>query len=392
VLEDKNPYVAKRAIWLLPHLGPKGIAKLNGFMESKDEADRLIAFRAVRRTDGKVDALPYAKKLAKDPSAAVRAEAAQEMRYRKFEDAKDVLVEVAKSYDGSDRSYLFSIGAGAGQNTAQLWNALSEAMKPGEPSKWSDTFARLTWRLMPEAAVPALKTRAVDASLTEDQRRLAVDTIAFIKSQKAVDAMLDLAAEGSAAKDAARWWLTNRSEGEWSSMGVKAEMQKRGQIEKPVEIVEVTVPPKPASTKFTTADVLALKGDAAKGKATAARCVMCHKIDGQGSEHGPDLKGFAGRQPPEVIARAIVDPSAEIALGFEGTAIRTKSKKWIDGLVIADGDPVTIRATGGLIQKVPKKQIAERKQLDRSLMLNADQLGLTAQDVADVIEWMKTYK
>ena len=79
-------------------------------------------------------------------------------------------------------------------------------------------------------------------------------------------------------------------------------------------------------------------------------------------------------------------------MGFEGTAIRTKSKKWIDGLVIADGDPVTIRATGGLIQKVPKKQIAERKQLDRSLMLNADQLGLTAQDVADIIEWMKTYK
>jgi hypothetical protein len=29
--------------------------------------------------------------------------------------------------------------------------------------------------------------------------------------------------------------------------------------------------------------------------------------------------------------------------------------------------------------------------MDRSLMLSADQLGMTAQDVADVIEWMKTY-
>ena len=29
--------------------------------------------------------------------------------------------------------------------------------------------------------------------------------------------------------------------------------------------------------------------------------------------------------------------------------------------------------------------------MDRSLMLNADQLGMTAQDVADIIEWMKTY-
>jgi len=32
-----------------------------------------------------------------------------------------------------------------------------------------------------------------------------------------------------------------------------------------------------------------------------------------------------------------------------------------------------------------------RKDLDRSLMLNADQLGMSAQDVADVVEWMKTY-
>jgi putative heme-binding domain-containing protein len=140
------------------------------------------------------------------------------------------------------------------------------------------------------------------------------------------------------------------------------------------------------------ADVLALKGDAARGKLAAARCVMCHKVDGQGVEHGPDLKGFGSRQPADVVARAIVDPSAEIALGFEGVAIRTKGNKWIDGLIVADGNPVTIRSTGGLVQKVAKKDIAERKQMDRSLMLNADQLGLTAQDVADIVEWMKAYK
>jgi hypothetical protein len=29
--------------------------------------------------------------------------------------------------------------------------------------------------------------------------------------------------------------------------------------------------------------------------------------------------------------------------------------------------------------------------MDRSLMLGADQLGMSAQDVADVVEWMKAY-
>ena len=118
---------------------------------------------------------------------------------------------------------------------------------------------------------------------------------------------------------------------------------------------------------------------------------MCHKIDQAGPDYGPALKGFASRQPPEVVARSIVDPSFDISHGFEGTAINLKDGKWIDGHIIADGDPVVIIATGGIIQRVPKNQIASRKNMDRSLMLGADQLGMSAQDVADVVEWLKTY-
>ena len=43
------------------------------------------------------------------------------------------------------------------------------------------------------------------------------------------------------------------------------------------------------------------------------------------------------------------------------------------------------------IQSVPKGQIAHRNKMDRSLMLGADQLGMTAQDVADIVEWMRNY-
>jgi putative heme-binding domain-containing protein len=155
--------------------------------------------------------------------------------------------------------------------------------------------------------------------------------------------------------------------------------------------VEVKIPEKPESLKFAVADVLALKGDAERGKLAANRCIMCHKIDSAGPDYGPELKGFGSRQPPEVIAKSLIDPSADIAHGYEGTAIQLKDGKWIDGQIIADGDPIVIRSTGGFSQKVPKNQVASRKPLDRSLMLGADQLGLGAQDIADIIEWMKTY-
>jgi putative heme-binding domain-containing protein len=245
---------------------------------------------------------------------------------------------------------------------------------------------------MPEAAIPSLKARAAAVGLDEGaQRKFSVDSLAFIKSKASAEALMDLAAQGSPARDQAVWWLVNRSEGEWASLNLKPELEKRGLLEKPVALVEVTAPEKPKSTQFTVAEVMALKGDAARGKVAAARCIMCHKIGGAGPDYGPDLKGFGSRQPPEVVARGIVDPSFDISHGFEGSAIQLKDGKWIDGRIISDGDPVVISSTGGFTQKVPKKQIALRKNMDRSLMLNADQLGMSAQDAADVVEWMKTY-
>ena len=391
VLEDSNSFIASRAVWLLPYLGEKGRAKLDALVASDDAAIRLTAFRAIRRTDGKIDDLPYALKLSNDPSPELRAESAQAMRNRSFEEARDVLVNVATQYDGKDRAYLECLGIGAGHHTEALWQAVGERMKPGAAAQWSDTFARLTWRLMPEAAVASLKTRAAAANLSEGQRKLAVDSIAFIKSKASADALMDLAVEGSPVRDQSLWWLGNRREGEWASLDLGPDLAKRGLVDKAVPLVEITVPEKPQSTKFSVADVMALKGDAARGKVAAGRCVMCHKVDKAGNDHGPELKGFGSRQPPEVVARSMVEPSFDISHGFEGTAINLKDGKWIDGRVIADGNPVVINSTGGISQRVPKDQIALQKKMDRSLMLSADQLGMTAQDVADVVEWLKTY-
>ncbi len=391
VLKDSNPYIAARAIWLLPYLGESGKTMLDSLVADEDSFTRLTAFRAIRRTDGKIDALPYALKLSTDSAAEVRAEAASAVRYLPFEQARQVLINVAKGYDGGDRSYLEILGLGAGHHTEALWAALMEEMKPGPPTGWSDTFANLTWRLKPVAAIPGLKVRASDAKLSGAQRRQAMDSIAFIHSPAAAEALMDLASQESDLKASILWWLVNRAEGEWSEMNLKPELEKRELVAKPTGLVQMIVPAKPGTHHYEVAEVLALKGDAAKGRIAAGRCVMCHQIDQIGVEYGPTLMGFGSRQPPEVIAKSLIDPSADISHGFDGSSLKLIDGKWIDGQIIADGDPVIIRSTGGVTQKVPANQIAERHKMDRSLMLSADQLGLTAQEVADIIEWMKTY-
>jgi len=87
---------------------------------------------------------------------------------------------------------------------------------------------------------------------------------------------------------------------------------------------------------------------------------------------------------------SIVDPSADIAHGYDGTELVLKDGKTIHGLVQSSSDPLVIQTTGGATQLIPTSKIKTRRALGRSLMLSAEQLGLSAQDVADVVAYLKT--
>ena len=143
--------------------------------------------------------------------------------------------------------------------------------------------------------------------------------------------------------------------------------------------------------------MVTLKGDVAKGKAGAARCYSCHQFDGLGAAFGPDLRGWAQNRSVEEVATAIIDPSAGIAHGFEGHVVtleptETRSFAQVNGILVSDGDPLTIRSQGGLVQQIPSTLIHYHRPYNRSLMLSAHQLGMSEQDVADVVAYPKSYR
>ena len=122
---DPNPWVAARGVWLLPHLGPKGLEACEKLLTSKNERTRLVAFRALRRTQA--DILPYADKLKGDASAAVRRDVALSMRNLPAAKSAPILIAVAKGWDGTDKNYLEAIGLGAANQENAVWIAMRDA-------------------------------------------------------------------------------------------------------------------------------------------------------------------------------------------------------------------------------------------------------------------------
>jgi putative membrane-bound dehydrogenase-like protein len=389
LLKDPNPFIRGRAIFLLYQLGAEGRQRAGTPESQTDPAMRIAAFRAMRRANH--DYLPVAARLAKDADAGVRREVALSLRDQPADKVMNILVDVARGYDGQDRSYLEAFGTGATGKEAALYERLRQELGGQDPLSWSPTFARIAWRLHVPAAVADLTTRAQSRKLSVDERRLAMDTIAFTKDPAASKAMLALAAPDSPVREGATFWLLNRLTGEWADFGLGPALKTAG-IYDPDSIVlkEVVTPPAPPDLPQLSVDEIAgLTGDAARGKATAARCLMCHSIDGTGAEVGPALDGWGKGKSAAVIAAALVNPNAEIAYGYDGMELTTKDNVKIQGVMIKQGDPVMIRSMGNITQIIPADRITGRRRMKESLMMPAAQLGLTAQDVADLVAFLR---
>lgn len=406
MLRNEEGYVKARAIWLVSEFGLEGIKQVELLTRDQEAQTRVVAYRALRRKlhpgfdvkwpvqDWSTTAgfLKVSSRLASDSSAAVRREVALAMRDQPLDHSSEILLKLAQGFDGQDRTYLEAWGTGATGKESHVYDATKAKLGHADPLKWSNQFAWLAWRLHPAQSVADFKVRALSAALDDANRKRALTAIGYNATQEAADAMLEVAAKtDKTVKAEALWWLLNRKDSSWKDFGVNAALKARGIYDPDaVELTEALIPAAEAP-KFTVADVLALRGDVKRGgEKFASVCSSCHRVGDLGTEYAPNLTGWAKRQTTEVFVNSVINPSADIAQGFNGSLLKLKNGGEIHGLVLSEGDPLIVQSAGGLTQTVPRKQLADRKGLGRSLMLSADQLGLTAQDVADLAAWLKT--
>ena len=164
--------LAARAIWLLPHLGENGKKKTVTLLRSKNRNQRLVAYRSLRRTGENM--VTHARALSKDADAGIRRDVALSLRFSSFDQSKDAFLEIANQFDGQDKNYVEAIGLGAHGKESQVWEHLKNKLGFQKSPKWSNAFARITWRLGTHKAIPSLKERVQNAELSIEQRKFSI--------------------------------------------------------------------------------------------------------------------------------------------------------------------------------------------------------------------------
>lgn len=134
---------------------------------------------------------------------------------------------------------------------------------------------------------------------------------------------------------------------------------------------------------------LQLRGDPARGRKTyLERCAACHRSGSQGHAVGPDLATVktAGK---ETLLVSILDPNREVAPRFLNYLADTTDGDSYSGILAGESpSSVTLHGPNGVETTLLRSQLVRLRASGQSLMPEGLELGLTQQDMADLLEYL----
>lgn len=124
---------------------------------------------------------------------------------------------------------------------------------------------------------------------------------------------------------------------------------------------------------------------------SAAECVRCHAIGGQGGEVGPNLSNIGNVLSREQILQALIEPSARLSPGFGMVVLTLKDGTSAAGILSEENDHELILKTSEAEPlKIPVARIAKRDNVPSSM----PPMGsiMTKREIRDVVEFLSGLK
>lgn len=139
-------------------------------------------------------------------------------------------------------------------------------------------------------------------------------------------------------------------------------------------------------------------GNAARGRElfndeNRAACVKCHSVDGSSSKAGPDLFSIGDKFPRRELTRAVLEPSAEIAVGYGTTIVEMNSGEEFQGILKeTTADAIDLVGADGKRVRIAARDIQAQRGSTVSLMPEGLQAGISREEFTDLIEYLTTLK
>lgn len=124
-----------------------------------------------------------------------------------------------------------------------------------------------------------------------------------------------------------------------------------------------------------------------------AACVKCHSVDGSSSKAGPDLYAVGDKFPRRELIRAVLEPSADIAVGYGTTIVEMKSGDEFQGILKGvTGDELDLIGGDGKHIRIRTADIREQRGSKLSLMPEGLSAAMSRQEFADLIQYLVTLR
>jgi putative heme-binding domain-containing protein len=134
--------------------------------------------------------------------------------------------------------------------------------------------------------------------------------------------------------------------------------------------------------------------EAARGKQVFERsgCAECHSIENRGGALGPDLSEAGIVLSPESLRLAVLNPSAEIAHGYETVVAVPANGKKVEGIALNEDDiSIQMRTPDGNLRSFKKDDLRNLERDERSLMPSYA-TKLSATEIDSLVAYLESLK
>jgi len=134
---------------------------------------------------------------------------------------------------------------------------------------------------------------------------------------------------------------------------------------------------------------LGAPGDPKAGSAVFRKsCATCHRLEGSGSEVGPDLAALSDASP-EALLVAILDPNRAFEAKYADYTVHVKDGRILSGLIAGESaNAITLRRQDGREDALLRSEIEAVSASGRSLMPEGIEKDVTPRDLADLVAYL----